>query len=169
MHPPTKDHTTIGVDEPVINCNPDDDKTRQEFKDEADITKILHRFGVPQRTNPQFGDYDYNLDLQGAMSALTEANQALTRLPEPLRAKYGTLQALQAGILSGDFERDYAAHRDALRIQKEDDDYKARTAAFYRAAARRKELEDRAAFKEFRKKNQKATTESEPPEPEIFP
>lgn len=153
MHPPVKDHTSIGDENPVIYFDPSTDRTRQEFKDEADITKILHRYGVPQRTNPQYGDYDYTLDLQGAMEALTEANQAVERLPEALKGKYGSLQALQDGILTGEFQKDYEDHRNRLRVEQEDKEYAARTAAYERAQARRKEAENLEAFEEFKRKN----------------
>lgn len=153
MHPPVKDQTSIGEEDVIMTFDPSTDLTRQEFKDDTDITKILHRFGVPQRTNPQYGNYDYTLDLQGAMEALTEANQAVERLPEPLRAKYGSIQALQDGIITGEFQKDYEKHREQVRIENEDRDYAARTAAHARAVARQREAENREAFEEFKRKN----------------
>lgn len=167
MHPPVKDQTMIGHDEPTIDTTDLDDMTRQEFKDETDITKILYRYGVPNRVNPTFGDYDYTLDLQAAMGALTEANEAVSRLPAALREKYGTISALQDGILTGDFQKDYEAHRTARRIEQEDADYAARTAAYDRALKRRQEAEDREAFEEFRKKNKNVKPTE--PIPEDFP
>lgn len=165
MHPPLKNQADgIGTDEPILECDHETDLTRQEDKDDADITKILQRYGVPQRTNPAFGNYDFSIDLQSAMESLTEANRMLDRLPEPLKAKYGTLTALQDGFLTGEFEADYDEHRAAQKAKQQDDDYAARTAAQDRAAARRRESEDREAFERFRERNKNVTPSPQPPE-----
>lgn len=81
------------------------DMTRQEFKDDADINKLLHRFGanVPQK-RVRYGEQDLDVDLQGAYAALADAKEAWREMPIKLREKYPTwthmLEAIDAGTLN---------------------------------------------------------------------
>lgn len=71
----------------VIKCSEEEDKTRQEFKDEADVNKLLSRYGVnvPQ-LRPVYGEVDTDIDLQGAYLAAQEVADRLT--PEQLEVLY---------------------------------------------------------------------------------
>lgn len=84
-----------------INDGPD--MTRQEFKQEADINNILKRFGVGalQRQGIYGTEVDYNLDLQQAITATREAQDAYTRLPTALKNRYSTLDDFIAGYNAG--------------------------------------------------------------------
>lgn len=77
--------------------------TRQEFKDEADINKLLARYGVGAGTRPTtFGtEVDYTIDLQQALNAITDAKHAFRNLPQNLRARYKTWQDLLNALNSG--------------------------------------------------------------------
>lgn len=80
-------------------------RTRQEFKDEADIRKMLDRFTATGRVELAAGDPKY-LDLSSvpdyhqACSTVARVNQAFAELPAELRDRHGNdpvqfLEALQ--------------------------------------------------------------------------
>lgn len=108
MHPPTKDQTDIGKDNPkidasdkaIIELNNGDiienkDMARQEFAQDADINYMLHRFGLtPARGAPTFGEWDDTLDLQQALTSVTEARDAYKDLPEELKNKFSSMEQL---------------------------------------------------------------------------
>lgn len=80
---------------------------RQEFKDEADVNKILQRFGVtaPQR-QVIYESVDYDLDLQTAHIAIDQAKEMHQKLPRDLREKYPTWQAILNAIHNGSLKID---------------------------------------------------------------
>lgn len=108
MHPPTKDQTSIGVDEPVVDAANDapfwlpngeliinKDMARQEFAKEADINYMLSKFNiVPERGAPIYGEWDDSMDLQQAISSVTEARAAYAQLPDALKGKFGSMEEL---------------------------------------------------------------------------
>lgn len=105
MHPPIKDHTDIGVDNPSIDASDsptNKDQARQEFKDEADINYMLSRFGITQpRGAPQYGTWDDTIDLQIAIEAVREAQSAYADLPDTLRNKFGSMEDLLRAVNNG--------------------------------------------------------------------
>lgn len=80
------------------------DMARQEFKDDADINKLLARFGIntPTRTNPQFGEVDFTADLQGALSAIADARTAHANLPPEVKKDFPTWQRLLNALERGE-------------------------------------------------------------------
>lgn len=88
-----------------LEFDPAEDTTRQEFKNETDTGEILRRMGmggmVPQ-TAPTFGEWDADVDLQAALIAVQHAKVAHSRMPEELRKKYPTWEALLRGIERGE-------------------------------------------------------------------
>lgn len=64
-------------------CDPGEDRTRQEFKDESDTNWLLRRYGVnvPQ-VKPQYGEVDMDIQYQDAVQAHQEVAEALS--PEQL-------------------------------------------------------------------------------------
>lgn len=98
----------------VIHMDPRKDRTRQEFKKEADANDLLQRFGASSLINlrqPTYGmAIDYDMDLQKAKEAVSEARAAFNRLPTDLKRKYPTwehvLAAIERGeITEGDFTK----------------------------------------------------------------
>lgn len=90
------------------------DMTRQEFKDDTDVNKILQRYGVdglPRK--PEYSAVDYDLDLQTALNSIREAERALAKLPEELREKYSAWERLLAGAYSGQLKTDLDAYQAA--------------------------------------------------------
>lgn len=81
-----------------------EDVARQEFRDEADINVLLKRYGVgngPPLRDPIYGEVDYDMDLQGAYTAVRTAREAFQRLPEAVRQVYPTWEQVLAGIGAG--------------------------------------------------------------------
>lgn len=96
----------------ALDCTDSVDRARQEFKDEADINKLLARFGVhAQQRQPTFGEVDFDLDLQQALFAVQEAKQAHRAMPATLRERYPTWQSLLNGLESGEFKLDLNEER----------------------------------------------------------
>lgn len=85
----------------------DEDPTRQEHKDEADINYLMKRYGqVPGTGRPvQFGEQlDFDFDLMRAFEALSDARSSYDKLPDRLRAKYPSIESLMTALESGELE-----------------------------------------------------------------
>lgn len=105
MMPATKDHTDIGVDNPLTDCRSteeDPHMARQEFKDEADINYMLSRFGVtPPRHAPVYGEWDDNIDLQTAIESVRQTRAGYRRLPKELRDKFPSMEDFLTAVDNG--------------------------------------------------------------------
>lgn len=115
MQPPTKDQTSIGVDNPTVDASDgalieldngeiieNKDMARQEFAKDADINYMLSKFGItPERGAPTFGEWDDTLDLQQALTSVAEARTAYRGLPEKLRNKFGSMEQLLTAYNNG--------------------------------------------------------------------
>lgn len=114
MHPPTKDQTDIGVDNPTLDASDgavlvlgdliieNKDMTRQEFAKEADINYMLSRFGItPERGAPTYGEWDDNIELQTALQSVAEARTAYRDLPEELRRKFNSMEDILTAYNNG--------------------------------------------------------------------
>lgn len=85
--------------------DPDDNRARQEFRDDADINKLLARHGVTAVLNQRegvYGEVNYDLDLQGAYTAQREASDAYGALPAEVREKYPTWEDVLAAANRGE-------------------------------------------------------------------
>lgn len=102
-----------------LNCAANNDRTgdrdmaRQEFKDEADVTKILARFGVgtPQRQTI-YEEVDYTLDLQNALEAARAAETAWRRMPNNFREKFNSPTAMINAVATGKLVIDLSPKED---------------------------------------------------------
>lgn len=116
MQPPTKDQTTLDVDNPTLDAAngtliedrhfvyENKDVARQEFAKEADINHMLSRFGiVPERGSPTFGEWDDTIDLQQALASVEEAKMAYQDLPEEIRKKFNNMEELLHAYHNGSF------------------------------------------------------------------
>lgn len=83
----------------VIDCSEDPDLVRHEFDDDADINKLLPKFGttLPMRP-PIFADIDFTQDLQSSFQSIRDLQDAYARLPQDLRASYKTWDDLLRAI-----------------------------------------------------------------------
>lgn len=105
----------------TATINEEPSLTRGEFKDDADINRLLARFGVNQqvRQDPRFTEVDYNLDLQQAYAALDAASRAQLQVPEELRSKYPDWLTILNGAESGEYQRDLQALADRKAAEAE--------------------------------------------------
>lgn len=115
MKPPTKDQTSIGLDNPTIDASDgaliqlpngdiveNKDMARQEFAAEADINHMLNKFGItPERGAPTYGEWDDNLDLQQALTSVAEARTAYQELPDELKGKFHSMEELLTAVNNG--------------------------------------------------------------------
>lgn len=81
-------------------CDPDEDVTRQEFKDEADVNKLMQRHGLLPRP-VQYGEWNFDEDLTSSVQARQQVDEAYSMLPENVRALYPNMAAVWAAIASG--------------------------------------------------------------------
>lgn len=92
------------VDDIVVSgglfCNPDEDMTRQEFKDDVDINKVLLRHGVQARP-VQYGEWNFDEDLTSSVQARQSVDEAFMALPVEVRQQYPNMASVFAGIASG--------------------------------------------------------------------
>lgn len=103
-----------------LDCSESPDTARQEFKNDADVNKLLARYGVgpiPQRATV-FQEVDYDLDLQTAMYSIEAAQRAYAKMPASLRDKYRDWRDVLNGIYTGQFKIDLAPARAAEREAK---------------------------------------------------
>jgi len=87
-----------------LQCPPEDNRTRQEFKDEADINNVVARFypfAPPQARVPQYGEQDMSLDLHGALMVVQEARESYASLPASLRAQFPTYSDFVNAVADG--------------------------------------------------------------------
>lgn len=114
MMPPTKNQTDLGVDNPTIDASDgalseldgqiyeNKDVARQEFAKDADINYMLSRFGVtPTRGAPIYGEWDDTINLQQALTAVTEARLAYADLPPELKNKFSSMEELLTAYHNG--------------------------------------------------------------------
>lgn len=116
MIPPNKDQTDIGFDNPTIDASngaiviqdptgtetENKDETRQEYAKDADINYMLSRFGlVPARGTPTYGEWDDSMDLQQALTSVSEAKSAYNDLPKALKEKFANIEELLTAYNNG--------------------------------------------------------------------
>lgn len=81
-------------DEAAIVCDPSEDRTQQQFKDDADINTIVKRFGLTGKVPvgfamPRIGDFTNVTDFHSAMNLIVEAEEAFLEVPADIRARFG--------------------------------------------------------------------------------
>lgn len=83
------------------------DLARQEFREDADINTILRKFGLNSLTRPPaYGIADFTIDLQTAMHAISDAEQAHRRLPEHIRSRYRTWREFLNAVAAGQIKQE---------------------------------------------------------------
>lgn len=76
-----------------LECDPDDDQTQQQFKDECDINEITRRFGLGATMPagirvPQYGDFTGIESYHDACNAIAEAGESFDQLPSTVRERF---------------------------------------------------------------------------------
>ena len=88
-----------------IDFDPDDDKTRQEFRDESDIHYLVNRYGgIDAHQRPvSFGEVDFDVDLLSAHEVVRAARTQYENLPPHIREKFpdmlSVIRAHETGTL----------------------------------------------------------------------
>lgn len=110
MHPPTRSQTDglgdIASLDSGLDCSNLPDLARQEFKDEVDVNIMLRKFGIPIAGPLQFGEIDYDLDLQQAHAAVNVARKVHNKMPQEIKDKYPTWGEFLTAVVRGDVALD---------------------------------------------------------------
>jgi len=88
-----------------LACPVDEDHTRQEAKEDADINVLLKRHGgIPPSKVPSFGEVDFDVDLRGALERTRAAEVAFEALPlsDAIRREYPDWHSFAAAVARGD-------------------------------------------------------------------
>lgn len=99
--------------EPVILESSGVSKTKQSFKDECDINRIMARYAATgtldfvNRREAQFLDVS-DIDFQNAMRIVTESREAFMTLPAAVRDRFQNDPGQLLGFLSDDSNREEA-------------------------------------------------------------
>jgi len=99
--------------DPVVLQSSGISKTKQSFKDECDINRIMARYAATgtldfvNRREAQFLDVS-DVDFQNAMQIVTQSREAFESLPSALRERFGNDPAKLLGFLSDESNLDEA-------------------------------------------------------------
>lgn len=85
----------------LINCPPEEDKTRQEENIHTPKA-MLERYGPNFYAFNNRGSFDQELDLQRALEVRAEAKAAYDALPKKVREKYSSIFEVAAAAESGE-------------------------------------------------------------------
>lgn len=112
MRPPVRDHENFlqladqfpEEFEPRIVCTVEEDRCRQEFKNETDLSFLLRKYGAlpPLQSFPQ-AEVDFDLDLLSAKMAVEDARAAYDAFPRVLREQL-SFQGFLAAVANGSFK-----------------------------------------------------------------
>lgn len=95
-------------------------KVRREYAAEADLNKVLPRFGINPLTlrEMKYGaEINDRLDLQQALYAVNQAKQI--QVPEELRSKYTTWQKVLNAAETGEYQYDLQQLEDRKKEAEE--------------------------------------------------
>lgn len=87
------DRNEVSV-ETGLFCDPDENKTQQQFKEDADINVIVRRFGVTGQAVvtpkiPLQAEFAEVVDFHTAANLMRRASEEFMRLPSELRTRFG--------------------------------------------------------------------------------
>lgn len=94
-------------------CDPDEDRTQQQFKEEVDINEIVRRFGLTGELPdvvrvPQYGDFTSVVDFQTALNAVRSAAEGFLELPAQLRLRFNNDPQVLLEFMADPANRDEA-------------------------------------------------------------
>lgn len=90
--------------ESATDCSNLPDLARQEFRDDADVNKILARYGIDgARQRPVvFGERDTDMELSRAISMLKHAEATWHQMPPEIKQRFKTPDALVKAADTGE-------------------------------------------------------------------
>lgn len=137
--------------ENVLSCADFPDLARQEFKDDADINVIMHRFGADAPQRPvSFGVRDFDLGLQEGIHALETALDSYDRQPQEVKERFGSPGAYMAAVESGEFAKFIREQKEVHSKSEEDRKRASRKAEREEARADEREARDREEYERWR-------------------
>lgn len=83
-----------GTRTPVVACDPEEDRTKQEFKEECDVNNIMAKFAKTGMIThlakgiPHFSDVSEMGDYRAAIENVRAADEYFQQLPAKLRAHF---------------------------------------------------------------------------------
>lgn len=94
----------LGADSPVVACTAEEDRARQEYGLESDISYQISKFGVG---HPMVhGELDFDaLDLTRAMELIDESQARWMTLPKVVRDRYQSWANVEKAAASGELEQ----------------------------------------------------------------
>jgi hypothetical protein len=98
----TDNHDLISRQD-VISCREDEDMTRQEFKDDADINKLVERHGLVVRP-VEYGEHNFDEDLTARMQSRSLFEAWYAEAPAEVREMYADMGAFLRAFGSGAFK-----------------------------------------------------------------
>lgn len=118
----------------VLKCDPDEDMTQQQFKEETDINVILKRFGMtgqlPQGlAMPMVGDFTNVSDFHTAMNLVRQADEEFMKLPAEVRKRFNNDPGAVIAFLNDPANRDEAVKLGIVAPPPEQIDVKSGDAA----------------------------------------
>lgn len=104
----------------AIECDPAQDKTLQQYKEEADINTMIRRFGVMgtverSRGNPVYGDFTIARDFQSSLEAVRAAQRDFDALPAEIRERFANDPGRLLRFVENDANREEAQRLGLLR------------------------------------------------------
>ncbi|WNK15022.1 MAG: internal scaffolding protein [Microvirus sp.] len=106
---------------PDIVCTAEEDRTKQSFRDECDINRIMARYAksgvLPDliRGNPQYGDFSSVADYQSALNIVVLAEEQFASLDGQVRARFGNDPACFLSFCSDPANRSELARMGLLK------------------------------------------------------
>lgn len=90
----------------MLICDHKTDKTRQEFRMETDINRVLQRHGViPTRNRtPHYSEIDYDANLQAGLIALERERQAWSGIDLNIRHRFNSWEKVVQALAKKELE-----------------------------------------------------------------
>lgn len=86
-----------------LSCPPEENRTRPEFAEEAEINNIVARFYpfAPPVNPVRYGEQDMGLDFHSAMLSMQSARESYAELPPKLREAFPTFNEFLQAFMDG--------------------------------------------------------------------
>lgn len=107
-----------------VACPPEEGRTKQAFAEEADINRLVERYGVPGVVSmpgveraAMYGDFSTGLDFMEAQERILGARRAFQALPARVRDRFGNDPAALLEFLSDERNADEAVRLGLFEVQ----------------------------------------------------
>lgn len=87
-----------------IRCTEEENMVRPEYAEALETRRLLELYGGAAQRAVQYGEVDFDLDLQGAYAALDAGREAWLELPDKVRRHYGSPEAFLSACARGEVQ-----------------------------------------------------------------